>query len=102
MDTAANTTEGTLTDDLVKVKVILDVVSVGQVELLGVELDSKALIRLVILAILHQGLEVLPAELDKLFWLLSHDLLDEVLEDSRECIWYIDLLGGENPHLTHV
>ena len=102
MDAATDATQGALADDLVQVEVILDIVPVRQVKLLRVKLDPMALVRVVIVAILHQRLEVLPRELDELFGLLAHDLLDEVLEDAREGVRDIDLLRGENPHLPHI
>jgi len=45
VNTASDATKSTLTDDLMQVEVILDVVPMGQVELLRVQLDSMALVR---------------------------------------------------------
>ena len=62
MNTTADSTQSTLSDDLMEVEVILDVVLVVQVELLRVELNSVALIGVVIGPVLEEVLEVLSRE----------------------------------------
>ena len=102
VDTTAHTAQSTLTNRLMQLKVILDVVLMTQIEFFGVQLDRICLIRLVVSAILQEVLEVLAAEGDHFLRLLSNDLFNEVLEDTGEGIWYIDLLSRENAHLTDV
>ena len=102
MNTASNTAESTLTDLLMQVVMILDVVLVIQVELLRVQLDTVALVRRVISTRLEKVLEVLAAESYELLRLLANHLFDEVLEDARERIRDFDLLRGKNAHLTNV
>ena len=93
VDTAADSAQGTLSDDLMELKVILDVVLMVQVELLRVELDSMALVGVVISPVLEEGLEVLSREGHELFRLLSDNFLDKVLEDAGERVGNVDLLG---------
>lgn len=93
VDTAADSAQGTLSDDLMELKVILDVVLMVQVELLRVELNSMALVGVVISPVLEEGLEVLSREGHELFRLLSDNFLDEVLEDAGERVGNVDLLG---------
>ena len=93
VDTATDSAQGTLSDDLMELKVILDVVLMVQVELLRVELDSMALVGVVISPVLEEGLEVLSREGHELFRLLSDNFLDEVLEDAGERVGNVDLLG---------
>ena len=100
--TTAHTAQSTLTNRLMQLKVILDVVLMTQIEFFGVQLDRICLIWLVISAILQKVLEVLAAKCDHLFRLLSNDLFNEVLEDAGEGIGHIDLLSRENAHLTDV
>ena len=93
VDTAADSAQSTFSDDLMELKVILDVVLMVQVELLRVELDSMALVGVVISPVLEEGLEVLSREGHELFRLLSDNFLDEVLEDAGERVGNVDLLG---------
>ena len=93
VDTATDSAQGTLSDDLMELKVILDVVLMVQVELLRVELNSMALVGVVISPVLEEGLEVLSREGHELFRLLSDNFLDEVLEDAGERVGNVDLLG---------
>ena len=93
VDTAADSAQSTFSDDLMELKVILDVVLMVQVELLRVELNSMALVGVVISPVLEEGLEVLSREGHELFRLLSDNFLDEVLEDAGERVGNVDLLG---------
>ena len=93
VDTAADSAQGTLSDDLMELKVILDVVLMVQVELLRVELNSMALVGVVISPVLEESLEVLSREGHELFRLLSDNFLDKVLEDAGERVGNVDLLG---------
>ena len=102
VDTAADTGKSSLTDSLMEVVVVLDVVLVAKVELFWVELDSVGLVGRVVCAVLQHVFKVLSAESDHFFGLLAHDLLDEVLKDAWECIGDLDLLGREDSHLSHV
>ena len=102
MDASTHATESALANNLVQVVVVLDVVLVGQVELLRVQFDAVRLVWRVVCSVLEQILEVLPAERDKLFWLLADNFLYEVLQDSREGIRNFNLLSCENSHLAHV
>ena len=102
VDATTHTAQSAFTNDLVQAVVVLDVVIVTQIELLRVHLNAVALVWLESCAVLQQRLEVLPAETDQLIRLGSHNLLDEVFQDSWERIGDFDLLRRENAHLTDV
>lgn len=51
---------------------------------------------------LSHSLEVLTGESDQVLRMGSDDFLGEVFEDSWEVLGHLNLIGGENSHLTNV
>ena len=99
---APNSAQSALSDNFMQIEVILDVVAMGQVELFWIELNSVALIGLVIVTVFHQIFEILTRELDKFFGLLADDFLNKILKNAWEGVGDLDLFSGENPHLPHI
>ena len=81
---------------------ILDIILVTQVELFWVHLDALSILSANLVTILVECLKILARELHHILWLIPHNFLNEVLEDSWEIVWNLDLLSCENTHLTHV
>ena len=81
---------------------VFDVVFVLEVKLLGAQLDAASLRSFERSSDFEQIFEILPREGDELLRLCSDDFFDKVLENSGEFIWYFNLFGGENSHLSDV
>jgi hypothetical protein len=77
---------------------------VGEIKLFGGELHFFSGRLFEITSLSEQILEILSAKRDLFFfvWLSSHDLLQEVLEDAWEVVWYFDLFSGKDAHVFNV
>jgi hypothetical protein len=85
-------------------KVILNVSLVLEVEFFRVEGDVLTVLGSVseFLFLLQKLFEVLACEGSDFFRLGTYHFLNEVLENAREFIGHINLLGSENTHFLNV
>jgi hypothetical protein len=97
-------TKTSITDSLAHLVLLLELEVVRQIEFFGSEFNLFTDWGIEVPSLFQEHLEVLAGEAHEflLFWLSSNNFFYEILEDSRELIWDVDLLSCENSHVFDV